>query len=117
MTSRATIRVTMDPDDATQPAYEVRPVTIPRRSPIRPALAIGLAAILIGLVVVKPWGWIGEPRSTVVAIAPTAERTPPAGTDPTAAVTPERTDPDDARLAGHRAGRRPARGSRGRACR
>lgn len=83
----------MDPRDATQPAYEVRPVTIPRRSPIRPALAIGLAAILIGLVVVKPWGWIGEPRAHAVAIAPSAEPTPTARTDPTAAVTPEATFP------------------------
>ena len=79
----------MDPHDVTQPAYEVRPVTIPRRSSFRPALALGLAAILIGLVVVKPWGWIGEPRSPAVAVAPTAERTPPPVADPTAAVTPD----------------------------
>ena len=79
----------MDPDDATRSAYEVRPVTIPRRGSFRPALALGLAAILIGLVVVKPWGWRSEPRSPAVAVAPTAERTPPAVTDPTTAVTPD----------------------------
>jgi hypothetical protein len=79
----------MDPRDATEPAYEVRPVTIPRRSTVRPALAIGLAAVLIGFVVAKPWGWIGEPRTPAVAIAPTAESTPAARTDPTAAISAE----------------------------
>ena len=86
---RATIRVTMDPDDATQPAYEVRPVTVPRRSSVRPALALGLAAILIGLVVVKPWGWLAEPRSPAVAVAPIVDSTPPVAPDPTAAITPD----------------------------
>ena len=79
----------MDPDDATQPAYEVRPVTIPRRSTVRPVLALGLAAILVGLVVVKPWGWMGEPRSPAVAIAAHRRSTPAAVADPTAAVTPD----------------------------
>ena len=78
----------MDPHDATQPAYEVRPVTIGRRSATRPALALGLVAVLIGLVVVKPWGWIGEPHSPAVANAPTVEPTPPGSAAPTAAVTP-----------------------------
>lgn len=79
----------MDPDDATQPAYEVRPVTIPRRSGLRPALAVGLAAILVGLVIVKPWTWIGEPRSPGIAVVLPALSSPSAVADPTAAVTPD----------------------------
>ena len=39
--------------------------------------------------VVKPWGWIGEPRSPAVAVAPTRGSTPSAVADPTAAVTPD----------------------------
>jgi len=101
----------MDPDDTTQPptgrslrsgdgatstpvrqaptpnAFEVRPVTIPRRSGVRPALAVGVAAIFIGLVVVKPWTWTGESPSTAVASAPVAVGTPQATTEPPAAVT------------------------------
>ncbi len=64
--------------DSTGPANAVHPLAIGRPARTRPAVVAIAAAVLFGIVVIKPWTWGGDPRSPAFANAgdPAADRFP-----------------------------------------